>query len=59
VEKAAVIRSDEESKDGVFAAFEVEVNLSQFPEASIACYGRFNPSGSRNLEFDPKKVVKR
>jgi hypothetical protein len=45
--------------DGKYAAVKAEVGQSGYPEASLEAFIYFNPSRSRNLEFDQNKWINR
>jgi hypothetical protein len=45
--------------DGKYAAVEAEVRQHAPPEAQLVALIFYNPSGSRNLEFDDKKQINR
>jgi hypothetical protein len=45
--------------DGKYMAVSAEVGQSGFPKADVSALIFYNPSGSRNLEFDDKKQINR
>ena len=46
-------------QSGKYAAVELEVRQMSKPEADVLALIYYNPSGSRNLEFDDKKQINR
>ncbi len=45
-------------KDGSYASFKIDVKIYHSNKARLLIESLVNPSGSRNLEYDPKKEIR-